>query len=204
MPYFSGTMSGHMWRGLCKSSSKNDGYHCFPGLHVRQTFRPSNMSGICGRQHSLKCEKGKWSRPVFPVVQQEEVESIPARSYECTMVHRVFRGEEMIVCITCYRREMSWATILLKPHYCSCYQWNVLQKLVENVLQEVSIHDTTQSIFKEIKSNDSVSEDATPDIDLPPTMLLEGEEEEEEEDDDDDDDLRTEEVVESSLRFRRT
>ena len=24
----------------------DDGYHCFPGLHVRQTCRPSNMSGI--------------------------------------------------------------------------------------------------------------------------------------------------------------
>ena len=26
--------------------SKDDGYHCFPGLHVRQTCRPSKMSGI--------------------------------------------------------------------------------------------------------------------------------------------------------------
>ncbi|KAJ4434510.1 hypothetical protein ANN_23072 [Periplaneta americana] len=45
-----------------------------------------------GRQHSLKCAKGKRSRPVCPVVQQEEVESIPASSYECTMVHCVFAG----------------------------------------------------------------------------------------------------------------
>ncbi|KAJ4449844.1 hypothetical protein ANN_01250 [Periplaneta americana] len=45
-----------------------------------------------GRQHSLKCAKGKWCRPVCTVVQQEEVESIPASSYECTMVHCVFRG----------------------------------------------------------------------------------------------------------------
>ncbi|KAJ4427064.1 hypothetical protein ANN_26863 [Periplaneta americana] len=38
-----------------------------------------------GCQHSLKCAKGKRSRPVCPVVQQEEVESIPASSYECTI-----------------------------------------------------------------------------------------------------------------------
>ena len=25
---------------------QRDGYHCFPGLHVRQTCRPSNMSGM--------------------------------------------------------------------------------------------------------------------------------------------------------------
>ncbi|KAJ4430319.1 hypothetical protein ANN_22532 [Periplaneta americana] len=31
-----------------------------------------------GRQHSLKCARGKRSRPVCPVVQQEEIESIPA------------------------------------------------------------------------------------------------------------------------------
>ncbi|KAJ4449248.1 hypothetical protein ANN_00645 [Periplaneta americana] len=40
-----------------------------------------------GRQHSLKCVKGKQSRPMCPVVQQEEVESIPASSYECTIDH---------------------------------------------------------------------------------------------------------------------
>ncbi|KAJ4441744.1 hypothetical protein ANN_11602 [Periplaneta americana] len=45
-----------------------------------------------GRQHSLKCAKGKRSCPVCSVVQQEEIESIPARSYECTTVHYVFRG----------------------------------------------------------------------------------------------------------------
>ncbi|KAJ4450055.1 hypothetical protein ANN_01462 [Periplaneta americana] len=46
MPYFSRTMPGHMWRGLCTPSSKNDWYHCFPGLQVRQTCRPSNVSEI--------------------------------------------------------------------------------------------------------------------------------------------------------------
>ncbi|KAJ4446478.1 hypothetical protein ANN_13174 [Periplaneta americana] len=45
-----------------------------------------------GRQHSLKCAKGMRCRPVCPVVQQEEIESIPASSYECTMVRCVFRG----------------------------------------------------------------------------------------------------------------
>ena len=38
--------AGHMWQGLCKPSSKDDGYHCFPGLHVRQTCCPSNLSVI--------------------------------------------------------------------------------------------------------------------------------------------------------------
>ena len=37
---------GHTWPGLCKPSSKADGYHCVPGLHVRQTCHSSNMSGI--------------------------------------------------------------------------------------------------------------------------------------------------------------
>ena len=45
MPYFSRTMPGHTWQGLCKPP-KDDGYHCFPGLHVHQTCRPSNMSRI--------------------------------------------------------------------------------------------------------------------------------------------------------------
>ncbi|KAJ4429136.1 hypothetical protein ANN_26137 [Periplaneta americana] len=58
------------------------------------TVTPQNS----GRQHSLKCAKGKRrSRPVCPVVQQEGVESIPASSYECTMVHCVFRGKNGIV-----------------------------------------------------------------------------------------------------------
>ncbi|KAJ4436954.1 hypothetical protein ANN_17086 [Periplaneta americana] len=45
-----------------------------------------------GRQHSLKWVKGKRSRPVCPVDQQEEVESIFASSYECTIVQCVLRG----------------------------------------------------------------------------------------------------------------
>ncbi|KAJ4428731.1 hypothetical protein ANN_25724 [Periplaneta americana] len=45
-----------------------------------------------GRQHSLNCAKGKRSRPVCPVVQQEEIESILASSYECIMVHCILRG----------------------------------------------------------------------------------------------------------------
>ena len=44
--YFSRTMLGHMWQGLCKPSLKNDGYHCLPGLHIHQTCFPLNMSGI--------------------------------------------------------------------------------------------------------------------------------------------------------------
>ncbi|KAJ4433025.1 hypothetical protein ANN_15282 [Periplaneta americana] len=47
-----------------------------------------------GRQHSLKCAKGKRCRPVCTVVQQEVVESILASSYECTMVHCVLCGKK--------------------------------------------------------------------------------------------------------------
>ncbi|KAJ4451452.1 hypothetical protein ANN_02914 [Periplaneta americana] len=47
---------------------------------------------ISGRQHSLKCATGKRCRPVCPVVQQEEIESIPTSSYECIMVHCVLCG----------------------------------------------------------------------------------------------------------------
>ncbi|KAJ8898152.1 hypothetical protein PR048_003512 [Dryococelus australis] len=39
-------MPGHMRRGMCKLYSINDGYYCFLGLHSRQTYRPSNMSGM--------------------------------------------------------------------------------------------------------------------------------------------------------------
>ncbi|KAJ4429973.1 hypothetical protein ANN_22177 [Periplaneta americana] len=52
---------------------------------------------VSGRQHSLKCAKGKRGRPACTVVQQEEVESIPASSYECTMVYCVFRGNELFI-----------------------------------------------------------------------------------------------------------
>ena len=47
-PYacFSRTMLGQTWQGLSKPSSKDDGYHCFPDLHVLETCCPSNMSGI--------------------------------------------------------------------------------------------------------------------------------------------------------------
>ena len=38
--------TGHTWQGLCKPSSKDDGYHCFPGLYVRHSCRPSNMCWI--------------------------------------------------------------------------------------------------------------------------------------------------------------
>ncbi|KAJ8881816.1 hypothetical protein PR048_018302 [Dryococelus australis] len=43
---FSRTIPGHMWRGMCKPSSMNYGYHCFPGLHVRLSSSPSNVSGV--------------------------------------------------------------------------------------------------------------------------------------------------------------
>ncbi|KAJ4427570.1 hypothetical protein ANN_25218 [Periplaneta americana] len=45
-----------------------------------------------GRQHSLKCAMGTWCRPARTVMQQGEIESIPASSYESTIVQCVFRG----------------------------------------------------------------------------------------------------------------
>ncbi|KAJ4448436.1 hypothetical protein ANN_10452 [Periplaneta americana] len=76
---------------------------------IRYTVMPSDCSpmrfGIrsSGRQHSLKCAKGKRCRSVCTVVQQEEVESIPASSYECTIVYCVFRVETKYGYITINR-----------------------------------------------------------------------------------------------------
>ncbi|KAJ4430105.1 hypothetical protein ANN_22315 [Periplaneta americana] len=47
-----------------------------------------------GRQHSLKWAKGKRSNVLCPVVQQEEVKSVPASSYECTIVQCPLRGRK--------------------------------------------------------------------------------------------------------------
>ncbi|KAJ4431143.1 hypothetical protein ANN_19738 [Periplaneta americana] len=49
------------------------------------------LTEVSSRQHLLNCGKGKRCRPVCTVVQQEEIESIPASSYECTLVHCLFR-----------------------------------------------------------------------------------------------------------------
>ncbi|KAJ4431040.1 hypothetical protein ANN_19633 [Periplaneta americana] len=54
----------------------------------------TSMLYVSGRQHWLKCAKGKRCRPVCTAVQQEKVQSILASSYECTMVHCVLRGCE--------------------------------------------------------------------------------------------------------------
>ncbi|KAJ4429791.1 hypothetical protein ANN_21995 [Periplaneta americana] len=52
----------------------------------RGSFSATTVSMISGRQHLLKWIKSKRSNVLCPVVQQEEVESIPASSYECTIV----------------------------------------------------------------------------------------------------------------------
>ncbi|KAJ4444245.1 hypothetical protein ANN_06036 [Periplaneta americana] len=59
--------------------------------NVKNGFEGARPYGS-GRQHSLKCAMGKRCRPVCTVVQQEEVESIHASSYECTIVQCVLRG----------------------------------------------------------------------------------------------------------------
>ncbi|KAJ4436593.1 hypothetical protein ANN_16626 [Periplaneta americana] len=44
-------------------------------------LKPLPTSKGSGRQHSLKCATGTRCRPVCTVVQQGEIESIPASSY---------------------------------------------------------------------------------------------------------------------------
>ncbi|KAJ4437429.1 hypothetical protein ANN_17573 [Periplaneta americana] len=68
--------------------SSTESYPAFARIGLRENSgkKPS------GRQDPLKEVKGKRSRPVCPVVQQEEVESISASSYDCTIVQCVLRG----------------------------------------------------------------------------------------------------------------
>ncbi|KAJ4440247.1 hypothetical protein ANN_08386 [Periplaneta americana] len=65
--------------------------------HRLKTKDTQGMFYTSGRQHSLKCATGKRCRPVCTVVQQEEVESIPVSSYECTMVHCVLCGTDKVL-----------------------------------------------------------------------------------------------------------
>ncbi|KAJ4447341.1 hypothetical protein ANN_09345 [Periplaneta americana] len=68
----------------------------WPGSSHDSTIFNNCVQRDSGRQHSLKCAKGKRSRPLCPVVQQEEVESIPTSSYDCTIVQSVLRGLETL------------------------------------------------------------------------------------------------------------
>ncbi|KAJ4438127.1 hypothetical protein ANN_14066 [Periplaneta americana] len=64
------------------------------GWHPRFSpiFRAITLDYSSGRQHSLKCAMDTLCSPMCVVVQQGEIESIPASSYESTIVHCVFRG----------------------------------------------------------------------------------------------------------------
>ncbi|KAJ4449475.1 hypothetical protein ANN_00874 [Periplaneta americana] len=86
------------WREV-KAPTLTDNRHVMAmGMSVlcaRRLYPQGNAPDHRLRQWSLalaEIAKGKRCRPVCTVVQQEEMESIPASSYECTMVHCVFRG----------------------------------------------------------------------------------------------------------------
>ncbi|KAJ4442500.1 hypothetical protein ANN_04087 [Periplaneta americana] len=69
--------------------SSTESYPAFARIGLRKTPEKTSTSG---RQHSPKCETGTRCRPVCTVVQRGEIESIPASSYESTIVHCVFNG----------------------------------------------------------------------------------------------------------------
>ncbi|KAJ4448036.1 hypothetical protein ANN_10048 [Periplaneta americana] len=87
---------------MCRSSSTIPGLNDLfeNGLYFQQDAAPPHFHvNSSGRQHSMKCAKCKRCRPVCTVVQQEGVESIPASSYQCTMVHCVLCGAAIIIVI---------------------------------------------------------------------------------------------------------
>ncbi|KAJ4447603.1 hypothetical protein ANN_09610 [Periplaneta americana] len=99
------------------------------GRKVKKAFQLTVYSS--GRQHSLKCAKGKRSRPVCPIVQQEEVESIPASSYECTMVHCVLRGT-----MVSQFRTILFNFLKLLNLKRDCLSFNVKLSVLNNLLRD--------------------------------------------------------------------
>ncbi|KAJ4448895.1 hypothetical protein ANN_00286 [Periplaneta americana] len=83
----------HIW--LRKNPGKNLNQTKIDRTHLNAIDlgqdRIRNLEHRSGRQYSLKCATGTRCRPVCTVVQQGEIESIPASSYESTIVHCVFR-----------------------------------------------------------------------------------------------------------------
>ncbi|KAJ4439422.1 hypothetical protein ANN_07546 [Periplaneta americana] len=63
-------LAGNEFQSLGRAIVKEDEY---------EEVRWDDISS--GRQHSLKCAKGSWCYPMCTVVQQGELESIPASSY---------------------------------------------------------------------------------------------------------------------------
>ncbi|KAJ4441825.1 hypothetical protein ANN_11684 [Periplaneta americana] len=82
------------WEDNIKMDLREVGYDDRDWINLAQD-RDRWRAYISGRQHSLKWVKGKRSRPVCPVVQQKDVESIPASSYYCTIVQCVLHGQEV-------------------------------------------------------------------------------------------------------------
>ncbi|KAJ4430190.1 hypothetical protein ANN_22400 [Periplaneta americana] len=80
------------------------------GSPARFLYNQHGSLYISGRQHSLKWVKGKRSNVLCPVVQQEEVESIPTSSYECTIVQCLLRGFE-------YRKKESEMLNKMMSHF---------------------------------------------------------------------------------------
>ncbi|KAJ4449064.1 hypothetical protein ANN_00459 [Periplaneta americana] len=81
------------WNFLQKLTKKRGIVPLAPTISPTTSTEASQLTiYISGRQHSLKCAMGTRCRTVCTVVQQGEIESIPASSYESTIVHSVFRG----------------------------------------------------------------------------------------------------------------
>ncbi|KAJ4438525.1 hypothetical protein ANN_14470 [Periplaneta americana] len=115
-----------------------------------------------GRQHPLKWVKGKRSRPVCPVVQQEEVESMPASSYDCTIVQCVLRGllsknlkvriyKTVILPVVTYGCE-TWTLTLREEHRLRVFESKVLRKIFGAKRDEVTgewrkLHNTELHAF---------------------------------------------------------
>ncbi|KAJ4441969.1 hypothetical protein ANN_11833 [Periplaneta americana] len=72
--------------------SNTESYPAFAHIGLREN-PGKNLNQSSGRQHSLTCAMGTRCRPVCTVVQQGDIECIPASSYESTIVHCVFRGK---------------------------------------------------------------------------------------------------------------
>ncbi|KAJ4446528.1 hypothetical protein ANN_13224 [Periplaneta americana] len=65
---------------------------------VKRGVGTARLPYTSSRQHSLKWVKGKRSKVLCPVVQQEEVQNIPGSSYECTIVQCLLRGLSTVGC----------------------------------------------------------------------------------------------------------
>ncbi|KAJ4448102.1 hypothetical protein ANN_10114 [Periplaneta americana] len=116
---------------------------------------PGSLKGISDdRQHSLKCAKCKRSRPVCPVVQQEEVESITASSSSSAPWCTVFSAVWMEVCCVKWRRAHP-SQALTKKFFAA-----ILEKVVKTQIKAETLQKGFRACglrFKEIISQHILS-----------------------------------------------